>query len=224
MALIDLIPERCSRVRTLVQNPSFEGQTLLLCVLDLLRTKRATLAQIGLTGDNPDRDQIKFVLKLKAISGLALVLNAAKQDYSLNRQLDDFMMFDDPAAIAAHNHASRFRHASLQVILWAIEEEQRLADEDEIPYAAWRMPIDILVAIGDEVSRWHEDLMQNLARNFGDEYNASATESYMRSILRQTFLETFWSLEDQVANCSMDYALDKIRSRFGLYSVSAVVS
>lgn len=221
--LAQMVPEKYPGLRALVDSPDFEAQTLLLCLLDMVRRDRTSFEGLGLSGQRPEREESLFVDKLRTIAALNVVYQARGRTYTLDEQVEDFLHFVHPETLTVFHHVARFRRSSIQTILWTIEEERRLIQAGSVPFLDWQLPIDILVAIGDEIARWHEDLVRSDARGSDEPGLDVMKEEGIRALIEGTLVETYHLIEADSSISSMFHALDRVRARFGLYSIAAVV-
>lgn len=216
------VPESYSQIRGLINRSDFEGQTLLLTLLDQLRRGLFTLESLGLCGARTVAEEEFFIRKLRTIAAAAIVIHARGIHYSLDEQVEDFLLFSDLTSLVTYHHMSRFRYAAIQTILWVIDEEKHMAEQGIIPYS-WRLPLDILVALGDEVAHRHEQQITNPIRM--DVGNAPLpTECSVRTLIKSALHEVYHQIEDEIRQSSMHVALDRIRARFGVYTTVAVLA
>jgi len=214
----NLIPKEYPKIRDLVDTAESEGHVLLLSLLSRLHQGQISFGDLALNNLDPAEEEKVFIQKLRIIMGLAVVYQARDLSYSLEEQIDDFLLFRDTRSLLLFRYVSRFRTGSLQPVLWAIQEEEKLAAKEELPFG-WRLPVDILVAIGDEVSRWHEGLLQDIEKSYLPPEEMVGEES-LRALMKGSLLETAHFLHDELAFCTMTAALDRVRARFGICSIS----
>ena len=208
--LIDLIPGRYETVRRALENPENEGHTLLLALMDHLSAGKITLEDLRLTSVGRLDEEMTFMNKLRAISLYGVIVNARNGRYSLEEQVEDFLLFGDIESMKLHQGMVRMRRAALQMVLLAIRTEGQMKDQGIIT-TDYSLPIDVLVAIGDDAARWHA----GLAAMPGD-HAEPVGESQILDYLESTLKDTYNQLQDYLMVLHMRVAMDKIRQKFGL--------
>jgi hypothetical protein len=208
-----LVPARYQRIRQVLQDENFGGRTLLFYLLGKLKAGMISVADLGLDGNNPG-DEIAFLQKLEVITAMAVVVSARGGHYTLDEQVEDFLLFFRASDICRFQNMEKFHRAALPAILWAIAEDDKLRLLGETP-EHFRMPVDLLVAIGAEVAEWHMAMTQE-AGGINDEIN----EEIIRATMASTVRDTYRMITEKVKDMSLQWAVDEVRARFGIATVA----
>jgi len=211
--VIDLIPSRFHRLRQVLHDENFGGRTLLYYLLGKLKNGSISVHDLGL-GTSTAANEIAFLQKLEVITSLAVVVSARGGNYAMDEQVEDFLLFTNAADICRYQNMEKFRRAVLPVILWAIAEDDKLRRAGDVP-AKFRMPIDILVAIGAEVAAWHMAMTQDSGELADD-----IDEEILRGTMASTVRETYQMIASKLQSMSLHWAVNEIRARFGISSVA----
>lgn len=212
----ELVPAHCHRIREVLQDENFGGRTLLFYLLGKVVTGELSITEIGL-GAGSFTDQSRFLLKLEVITALTVVISARGGTYSLDEQVEDFLMFPRAEDVCRFQNMEKFHRAALPAILWAITEDDKLREHGEIP-ERFRMPLDILVAIGAEVAEWHMAMTEE-----GGLPGKPLSEDIILETMASTVRDTYRMISEKLNYMGLHWAVDEIRARYGVATVSVAV-
>ncbi len=214
--LTEMVPEHFRHIRQILFDDSFGGRTLLLMLLDRIQSGDCHISELGLIKGLAEEERV-FIQKLEVITALAVVMNARGGHYALDEQVEDFLLFARPVDVCRFQNMERFSRAALPTILWAIAEDDRLRARGE-SFQKFSLPLDIMVAIGSEVADWHL-----LATEEAGSHGKRIDEALIRGTLASTLRDTYRQIGDFAQGMSLQWAVDEIRRRLGISSVTLAV-
>ena len=213
----ELIPAHCHRVRGVLQDENFGGRTLLIYLLGKVWMGDITIQDLGLGTGSP-AEQARFLLKLEVITAMTVVISARGGNYPLDEQVEDFLMFPRAEDVCRYQNMEKFHRAALPAILWAIVEDDKLRGLGEIP-ERFRMPLDILVAIGAEVAEWHMAMTEE-----GGLSGKPLSEDVILETMASTVKDTYRMISEKLNYMGLQWAVDEIRARYGVATISIALA
>jgi len=211
--LEEMVPEHYAHIRRVLSEDNFGGRTLLLMLLDRVQSGVCTVDELGLEKGRYE-EELAFIQKLEVITALATVIGARGGHYSMDEQVEDFLLFSGPVDVCRFQNMERFSRAALPSILWAISEDERLRAAGQI-LQKFRMPLDIIVAIGADVADWHLVATEEAGTN-----GRRIDEDMIRGTLGSTLRDTYRMITEFGETMGLQWAVDEVRHRLGISSVT----
>lgn len=213
----ELVPAHCHRVRAVLQDENFGGRTLLFYLLGKAKTGDFSIKELGL-GTGTPAEESRFLLKLEVITAMTVVISARGGNYPMDEQVEDFLMFPRAEDVCRFQNMEKFHRAAMPAILWAITEDDKLRGLGEIP-ERFRMPLDILVAIGAEVAEWHMAMTEEGGLPGSDR---QLSEEVILETMESTVRDTYRMISEKLKHMGLHWAVDEIRARYGVATVSII--